>query len=238
LRTAIECQLLGAKTVLIEKRDSFSRNNVLHLWPFTITDLRNLGAKHFYGKFCAGSIDHISIRRLQCILLKIALLLGVEVHEGVSFEELIEPQDENDLGWKASVLPKEHPVGHFHFDVVIAADGRRSTLPGFRRKALRAKLAIAITANFINNHTEAEARVQEISGVSYIFKQEFFQELEEAMGIALENIVYYKDETHYFVMTPAKQSLLEKGVLYQVRIKHNGTFSDSRDLFFYQCMRM
>lgn len=36
------------------------------------------------------------------------------------------------------------------------------------------------------------------------------------MGIALENIVYYKDETHYFVMTPKKQSLLEKGVLYQV----------------------
>jgi len=100
--------------------------------------------------------------------------------------------------------------------VVIGADGRRSTLPGFRRKALRAKLAIAITANFINNHTEAEARVQEISGVSYIFKQQFFQELDAAMGIALENIVYYKDETHYFVMTPTKQSLLEKGVIYQV----------------------
>lgn len=51
---------MGAKVVVIEKRDSFSRNNVLHLWPFTIHDLRGLGAKKFYGKFCAGAIDHIS----------------------------------------------------------------------------------------------------------------------------------------------------------------------------------
>lgn len=60
LRTAIDLSFLGAKVVVIEKRDAFSRNNVLHLWPFTIHDLRGLGAKKFYGKFCAGSIDHIS----------------------------------------------------------------------------------------------------------------------------------------------------------------------------------
>lgn len=60
LRAAIEAQLLGAKVVVLEKRDRFSRNNVLHLWPFVIHDLRNLGAKKFFGKFCAGSIDHIS----------------------------------------------------------------------------------------------------------------------------------------------------------------------------------
>lgn len=60
LRTAIELALLGAEVIVIEKRDSFSRNNVLHLWPFLIVDLKNLGAKIFYGKFCAGSLDHIS----------------------------------------------------------------------------------------------------------------------------------------------------------------------------------
>lgn len=61
LRFAIEAALLGAKVVVVEKRDRFSRNNVLHLWPFVITDLRNLGAKKFYPKFCAGSVDHISM---------------------------------------------------------------------------------------------------------------------------------------------------------------------------------
>lgn len=57
---AIELSLLGAQVVLLEKRETFSRNNVLHLWPYTIYDLRELGAKKFYGKFCSGSLDHIS----------------------------------------------------------------------------------------------------------------------------------------------------------------------------------
>lgn len=35
-------------------------------------------------------------------------------------------------------------------------------------------------------------------------------------GIDLENIVYYKDNTHYFVMTAKKQSLLDKGVIINV----------------------
>ena len=60
MRTAIECVLLGCEVLVVEKRKSFSRNNVLHLWPFTIEDLKMLGAKKFYGKFCAGAIDHIS----------------------------------------------------------------------------------------------------------------------------------------------------------------------------------
>lgn len=60
LRFAIEAALLGASVHLVEKRNSFSRNNVLHLWPFLIDDLKSLGAKKFYGKFCAGAIDHIS----------------------------------------------------------------------------------------------------------------------------------------------------------------------------------
>uniref|UniRef100_A0A5F5PFU6 F-actin monooxygenase n=1 Tax=Equus caballus TaxID=9796 RepID=A0A5F5PFU6_HORSE len=143
LRTAIELAYLGAKVVVVEKRDTFSRNNVLHLWPFTIHDLRSLGAKKFYGKFCAGSIDHIR----------------------------------------------------------------------FRRKEFRGKLAIAITANFINRNSTAEAKVEEISGVAFIFNQKFFQDLKEETGIDLENIVYYKDSTHYFVMTAKKQSLLDKGVI-------------------------
>jgi hypothetical protein len=89
----------------------FSRHNVLHLWPYVITDLKNLGAKVFYGKFATGQIEHISmlikliystrnqhfwfcfsgIRQLQCILLKIALLLGVEIYQNVTFINAIEP---------------------------------------------------------------------------------------------------------------------------------------------------
>ncbi|XP_028306360.1 protein-methionine sulfoxide oxidase mical3a isoform X15 [Gouania willdenowi] len=216
LRTAIELAFLGAKVVLLEKRDAFSRNNVLHLWPFTIHDLKGLGAKKFHGKFCAGAIDHISIRQLQLMLLKVALLLGIEIHVNIEFKGLIEPPEDQEtekIGWRAEVHPRTHPVSELEFDVIIGADGRRNTLPGFRRKEFRGKLAIAITANFINRNTTAEAKVEEISGVAFIFNQKFFQDLREATGIDLENIVYYKDDTHYFVMTAKKQSLLEKGVI-------------------------
>ncbi|XP_029552804.1 protein-methionine sulfoxide oxidase mical2b isoform X6 [Salmo trutta] len=216
LRTAIELALLGAKVVVIEKRDTFSRNNVLHLWPYTIHDLRGLGAKKFYGKFCAGAIDHISIRQLQLMLLKVSLIVGVEVHVNVEFVKLLEPPDNQENegpGWRAEIRPSNHPLTDFEFDVVIGADGRRNTLDGFKRKEFRGKLAIAITANFVNRNTTAEAKVEEISGVAFIFNQKFFLELKEETGIDLENIVYYRDNTHYFVMTAKKQSLLDKGVI-------------------------
>uniref|UniRef100_A0A4W5KC84 F-actin monooxygenase n=1 Tax=Hucho hucho TaxID=62062 RepID=A0A4W5KC84_9TELE len=216
LRTAIELALLGAKVVVIEKRDTFSRNNVLHLWPYTIHDLRGLGAKKFYGKFCAGAIDHISIRQLQLMLLKVSLIMGVEVHVNVEFVKLLEPLDNQENegpGWRAEIRPSNHPLTDFEFDVVIGADGRRNTLDGFKRKEFRGRLAIAITANFVNRNTTAEAKVEEISGVAFIFNQKFFLELKEETGIDLENIVYYRDNTHYFVMTAKKQSLLDKGVI-------------------------
>ncbi|XP_070659766.1 F-actin-monooxygenase MICAL2 isoform X3 [Bos indicus] len=216
LRTAIELAYLGAKVVVVEKRDTFSRNNVLHLWPFTIHDLRGLGAKKFYGKFCAGSIDHISIRQLQLILFKVALILGVEIHVNVEFVKVLEPpedQENQKIGWRAEFLPVDHSLSEFEFDVIIGADGRRNTLEGFRRKEFRGKLAIAITANFINRNSTAEAKVEEISGVAFIFNQKFFQDLKKETGIDLENIVYYKDCTHYFVMTAKRQSLLDKGVI-------------------------
>lgn len=114
------------------------------------------------------------------------------------------------------MTPADHPVSQYEFDVLIGADGKRNTLEGFKRKEFRGKLAIAITANFINKRTEAEARVEEISGVAFIFNQKFFKELYQETGIDLENIVYYKDDTHYFVMTAKKHSLIDKGVILQV----------------------
>uniref|UniRef100_UPI00358FC390 F-actin-monooxygenase MICAL3-like isoform X2 n=1 Tax=Myxine glutinosa TaxID=7769 RepID=UPI00358FC390 len=218
LRMSIELALLGATVVVVEKRDVFSRNNVLHLWPFTIHDLKALGAKKFYGKFCAGAIDHISIRQLQLMLLKVSLVVGVQIHFNVEFLQLLEPPEDQEieqLGWRAEVNPRAHPVAEYEFDTIVGADGRRNTLEGFRRKEFRGKLAIAITANFINRHTREEAKVEEISGVAFIFNQKFFQDLRATTGIDLENIVYYKDDTHYFVMTAKKQSLLEKGAIRQ-----------------------
>ncbi|XP_044299519.1 F-actin-monooxygenase MICAL1-like [Varanus komodoensis] len=216
LRTAIELAFLGAHVVVVEKRDVFSRNNVLHLWPFTIQDLRALGAKKFYGHFCTGSLDHISIRQLQLILLKVALLLGVQIHINVQFKGLVPPAANSKGkggGWRAVLQPSSSPLSQYQFDILISAGGGRFVPEGFKRKETRGKLAIGITTNFINNHSKAEVEVAEISGVARIYNQKFFQNLYNKTGIDLENIVYYKDDTHYFVMTAKKQSLLKKGVI-------------------------
>lgn len=77
LRAAVELALLGARVVLVEKRTKFSRHNVLHLWPFTIHDLRALGAKKFYGRFCTGTLDHIS-KNLTLALGLVCLTIEAE----------------------------------------------------------------------------------------------------------------------------------------------------------------
>lgn len=41
--------------------------------------------------------------------------------------------------------------------------------------------------------------------------------MNEKIGIDLENIVYYKDDIYYFVMTVKKTSLLDKGVFREDR---------------------
>lgn len=55
---------------------------------------------------------------------------------------------------------------------------------GFKHKELRGKLAIGITANFVNRRTAAEAQVAEISGVARIYNQTFFQQLLSETGVS------------------------------------------------------
>ena len=99
---------------------------------------------------------------------------------------------------------------------MIGADGKKYLLPGFVVKEFRPTLAIAITANFVNHGTSKEKLIKEINGIGYVFHQAFFKEMKEKHGIELENVVYFKDESHYFVMTAKKQSLLKRGVLKEV----------------------
>ncbi len=118
------------------------------------------------------------------------------------------PKDAH-TGWTADTTPTS--IASNDYDVILAADGKQQSLSGFRAKEFRAKLALAITVNFVNHNTQAENSVPEIGGVAFVYRQEFFNSLAKTHDIELENIVYYKDETHYLVMTVRKQSLLRKG---------------------------
>ena len=78
LRTSIEAQLQGATTYVCEKRTSYTRNNVLHLWPYVIEDLKLLGVKQFFPKFCTGSMNHISKTISNSLFHKVSYTLEVK----------------------------------------------------------------------------------------------------------------------------------------------------------------
>ena len=123
---AVEMQYLGAKTTVIESRPYMDRNNVIKLWGFVMEDLKGLGAKKLYSQFGNGSVNHIPIRILQLILLKISLLLGAAVYIRESFLSLSPPTAGK--GWSVVTEVKCRDGAVFHcveeFDIVVCATGR------------------------------------------------------------------------------------------------------------------
>ncbi|KAL6074477.1 [F-actin]-monooxygenase mical3 [Balamuthia mandrillaris] len=215
LRTAVEASLMGAEVIILEKRAAFSRHNLLHIWDSSIHDLKNVGAKFFFPKFCTGGIHHIAIRRLQTLLLKVCLILGVKFFPMVTFKGLFEMMDGS--GWRLETesMHQLNPKELAGFNVLVGADGENSVVAdvlGFQRKLTKGSQAIGITANFVNSQTRPEKQIEEF-GRLRVYHQSFFQEFQDKYDIELENLVYYRGETHYFVMTAKKQSLLSKGVL-------------------------
>eukprot|EP01103_Thecamoeba_quadrilineata_P007457 TRINITY_DN17333_c0_g1_i1.p1 TRINITY_DN17333_c0_g1~~TRINITY_DN17333_c0_g1_i1.p1 ORF type:complete len:788 (+),score=168.81 TRINITY_DN17333_c0_g1_i1:19-2382(+) len=205
LRFAIEAALLGSRVTVIEKRNHFTRNNVLHVWKSSISDLVSLGAKTIAPRFCTGAIDHVEIKKLQLVLLKIALIVGVEMRTLTELKEIGVPVK----------LTSEGKDEDFPCDVLVGADGEHSVVTekaAFDTKTFRAGFAIGITANFVNTFTSDELKLEEFGLISYA-RKDFFEDLQKNFQITLENLVYYRENTHYFVMTATKQSLLARGVL-------------------------
>jgi len=236
--TAIESVLLGGSPIIMEKRISYSRNNVILLWDYAMETLKSLGIKTIDKKFCVGSLHHVGIRRLQCSLLKVALMLGIEFHPGVVFERPV-PQGKS---WAAEVSSFDGEISDddqenihkenipsssdrhkylfevrgdvLHFDALIGADGlnsRVAEVAGYERITMKAKPAIGVTFNFVNSRSSEENALDEF-GVSSYCQQETFKNLKDKYSIELENCVYYRDETHYFVCTVPKEVLLSLGV--------------------------
>jgi 2-polyprenyl-6-methoxyphenol hydroxylase-like FAD-dependent oxidoreductase len=138
--------------------------------------------------------------------LKVALLLGSHIQPFTELRAIRAPVVE---------LESEGNITDFNCDVLVGADGEHSIvaeLAGFEMKTFRAGFAIGITANFVNSFTTEELGLEEFGFISYA-RQEFFNGMKEKYQIELENLVYYREATHYFVMTATKDSLLKRGVL-------------------------
>lgn len=218
LVTAIEAVFLGAKPIIIEKRDKFSRHNVLLLWEYSVDYFKRIGVKALYPRLCVGSLYHVSIRRLQLVLTKIALILGVQIYLNTEFEEMKSSPD----GWHAIVSTHDKKnsiftLGHrgVTFDALFGCDGLNSHVANvfnYEMKTIHAKQAIGITWNFVNHRTTAENHAEEITYSRHMLR-EWFDNLKKEKGIDLENCVYLCDETHYFICTAVKENLISFGVL-------------------------
>lgn len=154
LRAAIELRLLGASVTVVERRKHISRINQLHVWSWVGEDLISLGARILQpppSDFGSNpDLLHISISDVQKLLLKFALLLGVEVLFGVDFVRSNCSSD----GWSAILGPSfsaggyagegkagpETPESFFHQLALVEA-------PSPRPRAVLDGMTVLIGAN-------------------------------------------------------------------------------------------
>jgi hypothetical protein len=69
--------------------------------------------------------------------MKAALILGVQIYTGVTFEKVIEPTTE--CGWKCQVDPPFHPASQLELDMIVGADGKKNVLPDFPQIEMRGR---------------------------------------------------------------------------------------------------
>mmetsp|Transcript_22491 Transcript_22491/g.49283 ORF Transcript_22491/g.49283 Transcript_22491/m.49283 type:complete len:1072 (+) Transcript_22491:191-3406(+) len=231
LRCALELRLLGAEVVVLEQRAQFDRINRLHLWKWVGEDLKGWGAKIFEPPELSFGADpdflHIGISELQMLLMKSALLLGVQLFFGTEFVGAERSVD--GLHWNVRVkattrsqgIPgPEMPAGLLRgVTFLLGADGPRGSVASAtnlqvqRAGNLRKEAALGLVANFNNQQSMAEKRRRPFS-LARQFYEELFAKCEKSTGIALENIVYYVcAQTHYFVMTPTRKSLVSCNIV-------------------------
>eukprot|EP00049_Salpingoeca_infusionum_P004427 m.79151 g.79151 ORF g.79151 m.79151 type:complete len:1531 (-) comp12559_c2_seq1:1806-6398(-) len=218
LRTAIGMALLGSQVVVVERRHNFTRFNILHLWDWICSDLIRLGVNG--GDILGKSFFHIGTKELQLLLARLALLIGVRIVTGVDAKGMAKPNPSDPNAVKLWTLECEYVDSKMQLcipcHVVMAAGGANdqvTTRLGFETTVMATSQALGLVAHWENNKTPEERHLEEFSWASQ-YNQPLFDQL-RGLGADLENVVYYQGETHYFVMTPKKQSLLDYGVLKQ-----------------------
>ncbi|CAD7955454.1 unnamed protein product [Amoebophrya sp. A25] len=136
---ALEAFMMGFRDVtVIEKRDTFSRHNILTLWNSTAELISMFQAREFFPLFThRDKIPHLGTRELQLVLLKCGLLAGVKCLYGwetVLLEAPAAPTKDTGIGgWSVGLRKptgRAEPTGvldlkanKFENAVARAADG-------------------------------------------------------------------------------------------------------------------
>jgi len=255
MRMGIELALGGHSVTQVEKRrekkvgDEWetlgftNRINRPHMWPFVRNDLGKLNGKDFlqqkvqYPVFTEPDTSSIGIDELQCLLLKNALLLGVDFRLGVGYKESSVKLDRETMKptWNCTLSYDAQAAAYFgategdnveEYDVLIGCDGPRSTVRDMNTKYLgnveKRKFmdCIGIVANVQKVKRkrlrelgfEHGQEPNDMNRTKMIFK-EYFKKLNEEADADLEGIIYYKASFHnYTILTPKRANLVKHGL--------------------------
>lgn len=226
LRSAVEAALLGAEVEVLELRREFSRLNIVKLWGWSAEDLLSLGAKTLLPAFLVYE-DHIGIRELQALLLKVCLLLGARVQWGVGFRDLRRAGRE-DGAWEVVTEAMSASGGtrvasgvlsSVRFDAVLAADSGRSAVAeklGIGRVRVDGKdeppeWEIAVVVNFVNPGELEDRGIREAP-----------RGLESDKVPQVKRIIYLQGETHYMIMTVERAVLEQSGAFIDTSLPLTG----------------
>jgi len=266
LRMSIELAMGGHLVTQIEKRRELrnedgslkalgftNRINRPHMWPFVRNDLGKLNGKDLlsraaaYPVFTEPETSSIGIDELQLLLLKNALLLGVDFRLGVGYEnstididaETCKPTWNCELKYDAVAagkFGKQEGINKEEFDCLVACDGPRSTVREKQQKYFgnveKRKFmdCVGIVANV---QKVPRKRLKELgfehgqepgdmNRTKMVFK-EFFGKIQEEADADIENLIYYKASMHnYTILVPKRADLVKHGLSGRVYTFHQG----------------
>jgi len=266
IRMAIELSMGGHQVTLFEKRREIrdangeltqlgftNRINRPHMWPFVRNDLMKLNGKDLmnqkaaYPVFTEPETSSIGIDELQCLLIKNALLLGVDFRFGVGYEnaKIVVDEDSCVCHWEVSAKYDEAAAKKYgknvgvnleEYDCIVGCDGPRSAVRDTQAKFFgnveKRKFmdCVGIVANV---RKVSKKRLKELgfefgqepndmNRTKMVFK-EFFAKLETEADADIENLIYYKASTHnYTILVPKRADLIKHGLSGKVYSFHQG----------------
>ncbi|CAE7555429.1 Gars1 [Symbiodinium pilosum] len=256
LRLAIELKLGGHQVTVFEKRREVrdetgqlqqlgftNRINRPHVFNFLRNDLDRLNGRDFmsskmcYPVFTQADTSSIGIDELQILLLKNALLLGVDFRMGMSYEDaeiILDPKTQKPR-WKVKFTCDEQgsrshgvPVGeNFEtFDVLMGCDGARSRVRESQKQIFgevdkrNFKKMIGVVANV------QKVSRQRLKDLGFASGQEptDMKRAHLASGAGtMAGLNYYKASFHnYVIFTPSKEDLQAAGFSGSIYSFHSG----------------
>eukprot|EP00405_Crypthecodinium_cohnii_P017674 CAMPEP_0206448696 /NCGR_PEP_ID=MMETSP0324_2-20121206/17630_1 /ASSEMBLY_ACC=CAM_ASM_000836 /TAXON_ID=2866 /ORGANISM="Crypthecodinium cohnii, Strain Seligo" /LENGTH=778 /DNA_ID=CAMNT_0053917897 /DNA_START=78 /DNA_END=2414 /DNA_ORIENTATION=+ len=266
LRLGIELALAGHSVMIFEKRREergpmgelkklgfTCRINRLHMYAYIRQDLANLNGKEFmsreacYPVFTEPETTSIGVHELQCLLLKNALLLGVDFRLGACYSSAKPRLEAGSLlpQWRVECSYDEMAATRYlrsqqtskaveDFDALIGCDGGRSGVRLTQAKHfgdVERKKFVDLVGIVANVQKVSRKRLRELG---FEYGQEpsdmnrtklafpaFFKEVQDKAGADIETLIYYKaSHYNYLILVPKREDLVRHGL--SGRVYHFG----------------